>query len=143
MVIAVDFDGTCVTHEYPNIGREIGAIPILKKLVENGHLLILNTMRSYTDILTESNNTLSSLEMAINWFQKNNIPLWGINEHPTQKGWTTSPKVYANLYIDDAALGIPLIEDKTISMKPFVNWKEVDRWLFMHNFYHFTLENEK
>lgn len=34
MVIAVDFDGTCVTHEFPKIGKDIGAIPVLRKLVE-------------------------------------------------------------------------------------------------------------
>ena len=26
MIIAVDFDGTCVTHEYPNVGKNIGAV---------------------------------------------------------------------------------------------------------------------
>lgn len=25
MIIAVDFDGTCVTHEFPRVGKEIGA----------------------------------------------------------------------------------------------------------------------
>jgi hypothetical protein len=35
IVIAVDFDGTCVTHEYPRVGQDIGAVPVLKKLVEN------------------------------------------------------------------------------------------------------------
>jgi hypothetical protein len=25
-IIAVDFDGTCVTHEYPSIGKDIGAV---------------------------------------------------------------------------------------------------------------------
>lgn len=30
MIIAVDFDGTCVTHEYPKVGREIGAVGVLK-----------------------------------------------------------------------------------------------------------------
>ena len=39
MEIAIDFDGTCVTHEYPGVGREIGAAPVLKKLTENGHIL--------------------------------------------------------------------------------------------------------
>lgn len=34
MVIAVDFDGTCVTHEFPKIGKDIGAIPVLRELVE-------------------------------------------------------------------------------------------------------------
>lgn len=44
MIIAVDFDGTCVTHEFPKVGRDIGAVPVLRKLVENGHKLILFTM---------------------------------------------------------------------------------------------------
>ena len=49
MVIAVDFDGTCVTHEFPKVGKDIGAVPVLKKLVEKGHKIILYTMRSHPD----------------------------------------------------------------------------------------------
>lgn len=30
MIFCIDFDDTCVTHEYPNIGKDIGAIPVLK-----------------------------------------------------------------------------------------------------------------
>ena len=52
-----------------------------------------------------SNDTLQD---AIDWFKENGIPLWGINENPNQKEWTSSPKIYANIYIDDTALGIPL-----------------------------------
>ena len=37
MVIAIDFDGTCVTNDYPYIGKGIGAVPVLKKIVEKGH----------------------------------------------------------------------------------------------------------
>jgi hypothetical protein len=44
--IAVDFDGTCVTHEYPKIGRFIGAQKVLKRIVAEGGNLILWTMRS-------------------------------------------------------------------------------------------------
>jgi hypothetical protein len=62
MIICIDFDGTCVTHEYPEIGKDIGAVPVLKKLIENDHGLILYTMRSddkmYGDVLTQ----------AIKWF---------------------------------------------------------------------------
>ena len=47
MVIAVDFDGTCVTHDYPAVGKEIGAVPVLKALVQAGHKLILFTMRDH------------------------------------------------------------------------------------------------
>lgn len=46
MIIGIDFDGTCVTHEFPRIGEDINAAPILKELVKKGHQLILFTMRS-------------------------------------------------------------------------------------------------
>lgn len=116
MYIAVDFDGTCVTHEYPNVGRDIGAVPVLKKLIDAGNKLILNTMRSGDE-----------LEDAIQWFADNDIQLFGINENPTQKSWTASPKVYAHIYIDDAALGCPLKTDKITGT--FVDWKEVEKQL--------------
>ena len=50
MIIAVDFDGTIVTHEYPRIGREIPfAIDTLKRLQDEGHhQLILWTVREGT-----------------------------------------------------------------------------------------------
>lgn len=116
--IAVDFDGTCVTHEYPKVGKDIGAVPVLKKLTDSGHKIILNTMRSG-----------DKLKEAMQWFADNNIPLYGANENPTQKSWTDSPKVFANLYIDDAALGCPLIFDHAISSRPFVNWVMVEEIL--------------
>ena len=120
--IAVDFDGTCVTHEFPKVGQDIGAAEVLKDLVANGHKLILWTMRSET----ESNNCLTP---AIDWFVKNDIPLFGVNVNPTQHTWTSSRKAYAHLYIDDAALGIPIIHDVTICHKPFVNWIKVSKIL--------------
>ena len=46
MEIAIDFDGTCTTHEFPKIGKDIGAVRVLKRLINNGHNLILFTMRS-------------------------------------------------------------------------------------------------
>lgn len=46
MIIAVDFDGTCVTHEFPYVGKEIGAAEVLKELTDKGHKIILFTMRS-------------------------------------------------------------------------------------------------
>lgn len=43
MIIAVDFDGTCVTHEFPRVG----AAEVLKELTDKGHKIILFTMRSH------------------------------------------------------------------------------------------------
>lgn len=40
-LIAVDFDGTVVTHAYPEIGDDAGAVPVLKELTDNGCRLIL------------------------------------------------------------------------------------------------------
>ena len=118
MYIAIDFDGTCVTHDYPRIGKEIGATKVLKRLVEAGHKLILNTMRSDKE-----------LHDAVNWFKKNGIELYGVNENPTQKRWTNSPKVYAHMYIDDAAFGCPLINAPELSDRQFVDWDSVGRKL--------------
>lgn len=127
MIIAIDFDGTCVTHDYPQIGQEIGAVAVLKELSYNHHL-ILFTMRSD-----------QYLQDAVDWFTKHGIQLYGINTNPTQKEWTNSPKAYANLYIDDAALGIPLIYPEIFTgIRPYVDWEEtrkllVDRGLISKN----------
>jgi hypothetical protein len=65
------------------------------------------------------------LEDAVLWFAENAIPLYGIQRNPTQDKWTNSPKCYAQIYIDDAALGCPLTFDETLSDRPFVDWKKV------------------
>jgi hydroxymethylpyrimidine pyrophosphatase-like HAD family hydrolase len=117
MIIAVDFDGTCVTHKYPEIGEEIGAVEVLKKLSEQGHKLILWTMRSE-----------QALEEAAAWFHRNEIPLFGINQNPEQVTWTRSPKVYAHMYIDDAAFGAPLLTP--IEGRPYINWKVLNDYFF-------------
>ena len=151
MEIAIDFDGTCTTHEFPKIGKDIGAIPVLKELVNNGHKLILFTMRAdrevkgetgHPDILDEIGLFLTD---AINWFKINDIPLYGIQSNPTQKNWTTSPKCYAQLYIDDAALGCPLKQDyishpdghyagePVPDGRPYVDWDKVRELLIIKN----------
>ncbi len=129
MDIVVDFDGTCVTHEFPRVGRDIGAVPVLKELVNNGHRLILFTMRSDREVAGDTgDDTISDvigmfLTDAVNWFKDSDIELYGIQTNPTQKNWTTSPKAYGQIHIDDAALGCPLIYGE--HLRPFVDWKKV------------------
>lgn len=118
LIICIDFDGTVVTHEYPGIGREIGAAPVLKRLVEAGARLILWTMRSGIH-----------LEEAKGWFRDHGIPLFGCQRNPEQDTWTDSPKAYAHLYIDDAAFGCPL-EYFFPDERPFVDWDLVEKGLF-------------
>lgn len=114
MIIAIDFDGTCVKHAYPQIGEDIGAVPVLKEMVRNGHKLVLNTMRSR-----------QLLDDAVQWFRDNGIELYGTNHTPRQETWTESPKTYAQLYIDDAALGCPTVMDD--SGRVYVDWRIVAR----------------
>jgi len=134
MDICIDFDGTCVAHEYPEIGKDIGAIPVLKELTENGHRLILFTMRSDR----KKKKKVGGLEMiveenvlteAVKWFADNDIPLYGIQKNPTQRFWTSSPKAYGHLYIDDANLGCPLIIDDAEADRPYVDWVRIREML--------------
>jgi hypothetical protein len=118
MEICVDADGTCFTHDYPNIGKDIGAVPVLKKLTDNGHNLIIFTMRSGKE-----------LNDVVKWYKDNEIPVYGIQTNPTQGGWTSSPKAYGQLYIDDAALGCPLIRNTRKHSRPFVDWVKVEEML--------------
>ena len=118
MIIAVDFDGTCVEHCYPEVGEEVPhCIRTLNDLNKAGHRLILWTMRSG-----------EHLEQAVNWFEENHITLYGIQRNPDQDEWTTSPKAYAEIYIDDAALGAPLILPHG-STRPCIDWIQVRDYL--------------
>ena len=117
-VIAVDFDGTCVEHNYPAIGMDVeGAVDVLRELNNHGHRIILNTMRSG-----------QRLEAAVRWFRDRKIELWAVNRNPEQEQWTSSPKVYADIYIDDSALGCPLIFLEGVR-RPVVNWSKVRQLL--------------
>lgn len=66
------------------------------------------------------------LDDAVNWFKENDIPLIGVQSHPTQNQWTTSPKCHANFCLDDRNIGTQLtLDSKGV---PCVDWK----WLEEH-----------
>ncbi len=121
MYICVDFDGTIVDHRFPKIGPPVpGALEWLHNFQKNNIKIILFTMRSdgqiHGDVLTQ----------ACNYLSDNGIVLYGVNHNPDQDTWTTSPKAYGHLYIDDAAVGCPMIHPKGF-MRPCVNWEEIAR----------------
>lgn len=123
MIIAIDFDGTCVEHKYPDVGLSVPyAIPSLLRLSNFGHKLILYTMRSGDE-----------LKAAVDWFETNGIPLFGVNTNPQQKEWTASPKAYAQLYIDDSALGCPLRQGIQVPERSMVDWPTVINLLGVYN----------
>lgn len=113
IIFAVDFDGTCVDHQYPNVGEDVpNAVTVLLGLVLGGHKIILYTMRSGP-----------YLEEAVKWFDSHGIPLWGVNNNPEQHKWSASPKVFAHRYIDDAALGCPIVFQE--KGRPYVDWSRI------------------
>jgi len=117
LTIAVDFDGTIVEHKFPEIGKEVPASTrTLKELQERGHRIILWTMRSG-----------STLQEAIDWCAHRGLYFYSVNQNPNQNSWTQSPKAYAHIYIDDAALGCPLTHHK--GQRPYVDWLLVRKHL--------------
>ena len=118
-IIGIDFDGTVVTHMYPEVGKDIGAVPVLKRLVDCGNKLILFTMR-------DSKN--GTLQDAIKWFKENGIKLYGVNTNPSQASWTDSPKAHCNIYIDDAGLATPTKYDAE-NGREYVDWSKVEQIL--------------
>ncbi|MCF0203643.1 MAG: hypothetical protein HUK08_09790 [Bacteroidaceae bacterium] len=98
MIIAVDFDGTIVTHEYPHIGKEIPfAVKTLKMLQQEGHVIILWSCR--TDKL---------LRNAVEWCSDRGLEFTAINKNYAEE--TTMSRDYcrklkADLYIDDRGIG--------------------------------------
>jgi hypothetical protein len=118
--IAIDFDGTIVGHCFPELGPPVpGAIEWMKNFQEAGVKLILWTMRS-------DRPDGQFLSDAIAYCKLNGIEFYGINHDPDQDSWTSSPKAYANIYIDDAAAGCPLREHPHGKVKRLcVDWSIV------------------
>lgn len=95
----IDFDGTCVAEDFPNVGPDVpGAADVLRDLTEKGHRLILWTARSGIQ-----------LEAAIDWFKDHSISLYAVNKDPHPlEGWPIPRKVIPAWYIDDRNLGTPM-----------------------------------
>lgn len=99
MVIAVDFDGTIVEHEYPKIGEEIPfATETLRMLINDHHKLILWSVREG-----------KLLDEAVEWCRERGVEFYAINrdypEETTQNNNHFSRKLKADLFIDDRNLG--------------------------------------
>lgn len=99
MIIAVDFDGTIVTHEYPKIGKEIPfATQTLKMLAKDGHRLILWTVREGR-----------LLEEAVKWCNEHGVDFYAVNkdypEEELDNNNHYARKLKADIWIDDRNVG--------------------------------------
>jgi hypothetical protein len=99
-IIAVDFDGCLVKHEYPNIGKPIlETVNALLAEQERGASVILWTCRKGEE-----------LREAVEWCEANGIKLDAVNENISEmveyfNGDTR--KVYADEYWDDRGRRMP------------------------------------
>ena len=99
MKIAVDFDGTIVTHEYPAIGEEIPfATDTLRQLIADGHQLILWSVREG-----------KTLDEAVEWCKQRGVEFWAINrDYPEERIENNnhySRKLKVDMFIDDRNVG--------------------------------------
>jgi hydroxymethylpyrimidine pyrophosphatase-like HAD family hydrolase len=110
--IAVDFDGTIVEHQYPEIGKEkLFAFRTLKELEKMGARLILWTFR-----------TGKELDDAVEFCRKNGIEFYAVNKNYPEEIMddTVGRKIDADIYIDDKNVG------------GFPGWSEI--WQIMFPF---------
>ena len=108
--IAVDFDGTIVEHQYPEIGKEkLFAFQTLKELEKRGARIILWTFR-----------TGRELEEAVSFCRQNGVEFYAVNKNYPEEivDETVSRKIDADIYIDDKNLG------------GFPGWSEVWQMLY-------------
>lgn len=118
MRVAVDFDGTCVYHRYPEVGESLpGAVETLKELISYGHELVLYTMRSDEphDVLTDGPYQWKAdfFSDALGWFKDNDIP---VTAH------TQWHKPQVDIFIDDLSIGAPLLKDE--KGKDYIDWEK-------------------
>lgn len=92
--VAVDFDGTLCTDEYPYIGSpNLSLILALKRFRSRGGNIILWTCRE-GELLAD----------AVSWCHYKGLDFDAVNENLSEnieKYRTDSRKVFADLYIDD------------------------------------------
>lgn len=125
MNIYLDFDGTVVEHDYPQIGSlNPNSLEVIKKLQDAGHNIILNTMRVEFDD--------GSMQEAIDFINLNKS-IAGIKiQHQTEQKiypprWNLD-KIENDIFIDDIAPNIPLIKAPIVGGF-MVDWTEIEKQL--------------
>lgn len=110
--VAIDFDNTITKEDcYPELGTpKPYAIATINKMIDQGYEIAIWTSRG-----SEENNPLIMKQLS-EWGLNTDKVI--INEHfPYFLGAydSRSPKIYADVYIDDKAYGITEIDWKEIS----------------------------
>jgi hypothetical protein len=125
MKIAVDFDGTIAEFMFPEIGPPVpGAFEWMGRWQEAGGRLILWTCRGTYGELYAPELRSDRLGEAVEFCRENGIEFEVVNQDTEDRSFSSSNKAMADVYVDDAAFGCPLIP-ATVSSRPMVDWSIV------------------
>ena len=95
LILAIDFDGTCVEHKFPEIGEPLPeSFETLKEFIQAGDRLILWTWREGV-----------FLQEAIDFCREHGVEFESHNKNVIEHNYDKSRKVYADMYIDDRMPG--------------------------------------
>ncbi len=97
-IIAVDFDGTIVEDNFPEIGKpKPFAFEVLKRLERDGYRLILWTVRFGKE-----------LKQAVEFCKKHGVEFYAVNQNFPDEVYdrrVMSRKIKAEIFIDDRNVG--------------------------------------
>ena len=124
MTIAVDFDGTIVTHKYPEIGEEIPfAVDTLKALQQRHHKLILWSVRE-GELLDEAGQ----------WCRERGLEFYAVNRDYPEETTDNNPHFSRKLKVD------VFIDDRNIGGLP--DWGTIFDMIDRHKTWHHILDEE-
>lgn len=113
-IMAVDFDGTLVCDDFPEIGYErVSVVKVVKQLQKLGVRTILWTSR-----------TGKYLDEAVKWCREHDIRLDAINQNlpeVIELAGEDTRKVFADVYIDDRAR-LPDSDEIKEQIEGFYKW---------------------
>lgn len=117
--LAIDFDGTiALCREYPFVAEPVkGAVAALR---------YFNSLNIKFFIWTCRGSQGGADKLAAQFLNERGIKSSGFNTNRNQRTWTDSPKMSCTHYIDDRALGCPILRQNGVDV---VDWDKVMREL--------------
>lgn len=105
-VIAIDFDGTIVKHNFPGIGELMeGAKEVINEWYDKGYYILVWTCRNNHEP-DHPEWDQAPISAVRQFLIDNGVKFHGINQQQPGLGfYLESRKIFANVYIDDRNLG--------------------------------------
>lgn len=130
MTVYLDFDGTVVEHQYPQIGRcNFGGYKVIKALQEAGYEIILNTYRAdlSKEALDKALDYVNRLwGMVEGDFETNLTPIAATNKKLHPQEWDMQTFMQTEIiYIDDSSQKSPL-KPAVMSAGYMVDWAKIE-----------------